>query len=151
MLTENEIIERIGRSTPLGLAIVFFSNVICFIIGSYMVKAQSPISSVSILTIILGIVGLADIGAAFVVKRNLLKPLFESNISIDNNLLPSIFRKITITISAICAAPPIYGLVAVFMGAQKEHLAAFLIISLAGYLALRLRPRDFEKLIDRSA
>jgi hypothetical protein len=147
MLTESEINEQIGRATPIGIAIVFFSNAICFIIGSYIVKTLSPISSVSLLTIILGVVGLADIAAAFIVKRNLLRPLFLSETTIDNNTLAVIMRKTTITISAICAAPPVYGLVAVFMGAQREHLAAFLIISLAGYMILRLRPRDFKKII----
>jgi hypothetical protein len=147
MLTENEILEQIGKATPLGMAIVFFPNVLCFIVGSYLAPAQAPISSISMLTIILGIVGLIDIGAAFIVKRNMLKPLLDSNAEIDINILSSVIRKTTITISAICAAPPIYGLIAVFMGAQKEHLAAFLIISLAGYLVLRLRPRDFSKLL----
>jgi hypothetical protein len=146
MLTENEILEQIGKATPLGMAIVFFPNVICFIVGSYLAPAQAPISSISMLTIILGIVGLVDIAAAFVVKKNLLQPLLNSNTAVDLNILSAVIRKTTITISAICAAPPIYGLIAVFMGAQKEHLAAFLIISLAGYLILRLRPRDFSKL-----
>jgi hypothetical protein len=147
MLTENEILEQIGKAIPLGMAIVFFPNVICFIVGSYLAPTQAPISSISMLTIILGIVGLVDIAAAFVVKKNLLKPLLDSNSAVDINVLSTVIKKTTITISAICAAPPIYGLIAVFMGAQKEHLAAFLIISLAGYLVLRLRPRDFKKLI----
>ena len=146
MLTENEIIERIGRATPIGIAIVLFSNVICFAIGSFIAKTASPVSSVSILTIVLGAVGIADIGAAFIVKKNLLKPLSAPGTLVDSNMLAAIMRKTTITISAICAAPPIYGLVAVFMGAQREHLAAFLIISLTGYMALRLRPRDFRKI-----
>jgi hypothetical protein len=146
MLTENEILEQIGKATPLGIAIVFFPNIVCFIIGSYLLNAPPAVSSVSMLTIILGFVGLADIGAGFIVKKNLLKPLLETNAEIDSNLLSAVIRKTTITISAICAAPPIYGLIAVFMGAQKEHLAAFLIISLAGYLVLRLRPRDFDNL-----
>jgi hypothetical protein len=151
MITENELVEYIGRTTPPGLAIVFLANVLCFVIGSYIVKGQSPVSSVSTLTIILGIVGITDIGAAFIVKRNMLKPLFELKVSADNNQILPTIRKTTITISAICAAPPIYGLIAVFMGAQREHLAAFGIISLGGYMALRLRPRDFEKLIEGSS
>ena len=149
MLTENEILEQIGRATPIGISIVLFSNVICFIIGSYFVQTASPVSSVSILTIVLGIIGIADIGAAFMVKGTLLKPLFITGAQIDKNMLAAIMKKTTITISAICAAPPVYGLIAVFMGAQKEHLAAFLIISLAGYMALRLRPRDFRRIVDK--
>ncbi len=149
MLTENEILEQIGRATPIGISIVLFSNVICFIIGSYFVQTVSPVSSVSILTIVLGIIGIADIGAAFMVKGTLLKPLFITGAQIDKNMLATIMKKTTITISAICAAPPVYGLIAVFMGAQKEHLAAFLIISLAGYMALRLRPRDFRRIVDK--
>lgn len=149
MLTENEILEQIGRATPVGIAIVLFSNVICFIIGSYFVRTVSPVSSVSILTIVLGIVGIADIGAAFMVKNAQLRPLLIAGTPIDKNILSTIMRKTTITISAICAAPPIYGLIAVFMGAQREHLAAFLIISLAGYMALRLRPRDFRNIVEK--
>jgi hypothetical protein len=149
MLTENEILEQIGRATPIGITIVLFSNVICFIIGSYFVQTASPVSSISVLTIVLGIVGIADIGAAFIVKGALLRPLLITGAQIDKNMLTAIMKKTTVTISAICAAPPVYGLIAVFMGAQKEHLAAFLIISLAGYMALRLRPRDFRSIIDK--
>lgn len=149
MLTENEILEQIGRATPIGIIIVLFSNVICFIIGSFFAQTVSPVSSVSILTIVLGIVGIADIGAAFFVKSTLLKPILISGTSIEKSALYARMRKTTITISAICATPPVYGLVAVFMGAQREHLAAFLIISLAGYMALRLRPRDFRSIANK--
>lgn len=76
----------------------------------------------------------------------MLKPLLTLGSNANYEMLAAITKKTSITISAICAAPPIYGLVAVFLGAQKEHLAAFLIISLAGYMVLRLRPRDFRKI-----
>jgi hypothetical protein len=149
MLTENEILEQIGRATPIGIAIVLFSNAICFIVGSYFASTATAFSSISVPTIALAILGIADIGAGFAVKKAMLKPVLISPNPVDKILLATIMRKITLTISVICAMPPIYGLIAVFLGAQKEHLAAFLIISLAGYMGLRLRPRDFRSILNK--
>jgi hypothetical protein len=96
---------------------------------------------------ILGIIALADIGIGLFLKKRLLEPLFSINQQLDERVIKQTIMKVTIVLSIICASVPIYGLLTILFGAMIEYLVGFTIISLAGFLFLRLRPRDFKKLI----
>jgi hypothetical protein len=148
MLTDNQIIEHIGRVTPIGLGIVLITNIFCFAAGSLLAKNQTLSPTANLIIIILGLMALADIGAAFIVKKKLLQPLFEPRAFDDANIINMTMMKTTVILSAICAAPPLYGLVVVLLGGKTEYLAGFMITSLVGYQVLRLRPRDFKQLTD---
>lgn len=147
MISKNIIIEKIGKATTIGLAIVFSINIICMVIAILLEKDTQKSWIIELLTAIFGIIAIFDIGIGLFLKKKLLEPLFNKNQQPDEKMLEQTIMKVTIILSAICAAIPIYGLVIVILGACIEYLAGFTIISLAGFLLLRFRTRDFNKLM----
>lgn len=148
MILKNIIIEKIGKATTIGLAIVFSINIICLVIAIVLEKDTQKSLLVELLTAILGIIAILDIGIGLFLKRKLLEPLFNKNQQPDEKVIEQTIMKTTVILSTICAAIPIYGLVIVILGAVIEYLVGFIIISLAGFLFLRFRPRDFKKLMN---
>jgi hypothetical protein len=147
MLTENQIVDQITKSTPLGLMIVLITNVACFAAGSALGKNNNPSSNSQLIAAILAVVAVGEIVMSIFIKKKMLEPLFAGDAQSNFNYVAQTMTKTTIVLSAMCAMAPIYGMVAVVLGAKSEYLAGFVIISLGGYLLLRLRPRDFKKLI----
>ncbi|MCD6162110.1 MAG: hypothetical protein J7K40_06825 [candidate division Zixibacteria bacterium] len=147
MITDNYIIAQIGKAAVIGTAIVFSVNIVCLIVSYAVIKNQEPSGITQLMTIILGIIAIVDIGAAFFLKKQLLMPVLKYDAPPTEDYLSQIILKITIIVSSLCAAPAIYGLAAVFFGAKTEVMAGFVISSLAGFMLLRLRPRDFKNLI----
>jgi len=148
MLTESQLTEQIGKITPIGTAIVVISNVVSFAIGSMVGKDHVLNSSNKLIGVILLIVAAMDIIAGLLVKKKMLEPLLKPQAIENEPVIYQTMIKTMIIIAAICAAPAIYGLVAVMAGATAEFLAAFLVISLGGFLFLRLRPRDLKSLVN---
>lgn len=147
-MIKNIIIDNIGRATTIGLAIVFSINIICLAIGVFLAKDTPHSRMIELLAMVLGIIALADIGIGLFLKRKLFEPLFSMNQQPDERMIKQTIMKVTIILSIICASIPVYGLVIILFGATIEYLVGFTIISLAGFLFLRLRPRDFKKLMN---
>ena len=146
MITDNFIVAQIGKAAVIGTAIVFSTNIACFAVCYSIVNERQPSSITQILVIILGIIAIADIGVGYFLKRQLLKPVIKPDVPPNEKYLGQVVLKITIIISALSAASAVYGMVAVFLGANFEIMVGFIIVSLAGFMLLRLRPRDFENL-----
>jgi len=146
VITDNFIIAQIGKAAVIGTAIVFSTNIACFAVCYAIVNKHQPSSITQILIIILGIIAIADIGVGFILKKQLLKPVIKPDAPPNEKYLGQVILKITIIISSLSAAPAIYGLAVVFLGANMEIMVGFIIVSLAGFMLLRLRPRDFENL-----
>lgn len=146
MISENSIIEQISKTAVIGTAIVFFTNIFCFAIGFVIAGNYEQTKTAWILTVVLCLVAVIDISVGFILKRRLLKPLFTPGDLPADNFLSQTMMKTAIVISVLCAAPPIYGLVVILLGAKLEIMAGFSIISLGGFMLLRLRPRDFQRL-----
>jgi hypothetical protein len=149
MLTENQLVEQITKSTPIGMLIVLTTNIAAFAIGYMLGKNNNPTLTTQYISIILAIIAIGEIGVAYMLKKKMLEPVFAQSETINMNTLAQIMTKTSIVLAAICATPPIYGIVAVILGAKTEFVAGFMIISLGGYMLLRLRPRDFGKLISQ--
>lgn len=146
MINQNTIIHNISKATILGTGIVFATNVICLIISYIHTKEKDQPETFGLITIILGIIALAEIGFGLFIKRKLLEPLFKTDNAPNEDFLWQISLKTTIVLSAICSAIPLYGLVAVIIESNMNAMVGFAIVSLAGFMLLRLRPRDFGKL-----
>jgi hypothetical protein len=146
MLDQLRIINTISKATVIGTLIVFVANIaslaICYILtqGKPQPEGYRPI------TIILAVIALAELGLGFFIKRKLIAPLFADSQTANEDLLRQIALKTTIVLAAICAAIPLYGLVAVIIEGNMNAMVGFAIASLAGFLFLRLRPRDFSRL-----
>ncbi len=146
MITKNGIIEHLGKATVTGTVIVFLSNIICLAFGYALLQDRGKAQITEILTLLLGIVAIADISAGFFVKKKLLEPLFSNKRSQAEDLLRQIIFKTSVVISLLCAAPPIYGLVLSILGAKIEVVIGFSVVSFVGFMLLRLRPGDFKNL-----
>jgi len=148
MILKNILIGQISKAAVIGTAIVFFTNIVCHGAGVLISGNSHQTDITTIITIILGIFAVVDVAAGFVLKKKLLAPLFNSDSPPTEELLWQAVLKTTIVISALCAAPPVYGLVTVLFGGATEIMVGFSIISLGGFLVMRLRPRDFDKILE---
>jgi len=146
MINQNTIISNISKVTIIGTSIVFATNIIFLIIGYIFTKGKNQPETFGLITIILGIIALTEIGCGLFIKRKLLEPLFKAGKTPDENVLRQISLKTTIVLSAICSAIPLYGLVAVIIESNMNAMVGFAIASLAGFMLLRLRRRDFDRL-----
>jgi len=146
MINQNTVINNISKATVLGTGIVFTTNVICLIIGYIYTKEKPQPETFGLITIILGIIALTEIGFGLIIKRKLLEPLFKTDNDPNEDTLWQISLRTTIVLAAICSAIPLYGLVAVIIEENMNAMVGFAIVSLVGFMILRLRPRDFDKL-----
>jgi len=146
MINQNTIINNISKATVWGTGIVFATNVICLLISYVQTKDQGQPETFGLITIILGIIALSEIGFGLFIKRKLLEPLFKADSPPNEDFLWQISLKTTIVLAAICSAIPLYGLVAVIIESNMNAMVGFAIVSLAGFMLLRLRPRDFDRL-----
>ena len=146
MISKEILIGQIGKAAVIGTAIVFFTNIICHGIGVLTARKSGLSDLATIVTVVLGIAAIADVVVAFILKRKFLAPLFVPNNNLRENELVQTIMKTTIVVSALCALPPVYGLAAVLLGATTEIMVAFSIVSLGGFLILRLRSGDFDRL-----
>ncbi|GEM_PF-1920659 len=147
MIPRNILVRQIGKAAVIGTAIVFFTNIFCHGAGVLISADRQQKDITMIITIILGIFAVIDVAAGFVLKKKLLAPLFDPDNPPTEELLAQTVLKTAIVISALCAAPPVYGLVTVLLGGTTEIMVGFSIISLGGFLVMRLRPRDFNKIL----
>ena len=147
MIPRNILVRQIGKAAVIGTAIVFFTNIFCHGAGVLISADRQKTDIAMIITIILGIFAVIDVAAGFVLKKKLLAPLFDPDNPPTEELLAQTILKTAIVISVLCAAPPIYGLVIVFLGGATEIMVGFSIISLGGFLVMRLRPRDFNMIL----
>ncbi len=147
MIFKNDLINIISRTAIIGTGIVFVANILCLAIAYTRANtdAASP-ERTGVVTIILGVVGIADLAVGFILKKRLLSPLFEKSATPDRAMLWQYAFKVTIVTAVICAALPIYGLLAILIDGNMNAMVAFSIASLAGFMILRLRPRDFSQL-----
>ncbi|RKX18058.1 MAG: hypothetical protein DRP26_05910, partial [Candidatus Zixiibacteriota bacterium] len=106
MISKNIIIEKIGKATTIGLAIVFSINIICMVIAILLEKDTQKSWIIELLTAIFGIIAIFDIGIGLFLKKKLLEPLFNKNQQPDEKMLEQTIMKVTIILSAICAAIP---------------------------------------------
>jgi len=137
------IIDQIGKAAVLGTAIVFASNIICFT-ASRFVPGQTAASPITwLLAVLFAFISVADLVIAFVLKKKLLSPLNSPQSKLGQGEIAAMITRVTIVTAALCAAPPVYGLVVVLLGGKLELMAAFSVVSLGGYMLLRSRLRDF--------
>ena len=146
MIDQNTIIHNISKATVLGTGIVFTTNIICLIISYVHTKEKGQPETFGVITIILAIIALTEIVFGLFIKRKLLEPLFKTDDAPNEDILWQISLKTTIVLSAICSAISVYGLVVVIIENNMNAMVGFAIVSLAGFMLLRLRPRDFSKL-----
>lgn len=146
MIGREEENQIISRSASIGLGIVMSTNIACVLVG-YLISGKNTAGpSLGLFLPILYALALADIGAGFIIRRMMFKPLYARTAAVDFDDIGKIITKAAIVLAALCAAPPLYGLLLVFLGGKYNHLIGFVIISLAGFTVLRPRLRDLEKI-----
>jgi len=146
MITHNDLIDYISRSTVIAVSIVIPTNIASLAIAYFLTSDQARTDMLDILIILLALVAIADIAVAFVLKRKSLTPILDVDGRPDAPILWQAILKISILIGALCSTVPLYGLVLTFLGAGIEVAVGFSLASLIGFMLLRVRPRDFEKL-----
>ena len=146
MITHNDLIDYISRSTVVAVSIVVPTNIAGLAIAYFLSGDRARSDIVDILVILLAVVAIADIGMGIVLKKKLLAPILNSAVRPDPDVVLQAILKISILIAALCSAIPLYGLVTIFLGAKIEVAVGFSLASLIGFMLLRIRPRDFEKL-----
>jgi len=146
MIFKGDLINTISKAAIIGTGIVFAANIICLAIAYARADKVAGTEQIGMFTIILAIVGIADLVIGAVMKNKVLSPLFDTNFTVDKDNLWQYSLKATIVTAAICSALPFYGLVAVLIEGNMNIMVAFAIASLSGFMILRLRPRDFDKL-----
>ena len=146
MITKSHIISAISKGAMIGTGIVFGINIVCLAIA-YVLNKETPSSEeIGIITIILALVGIGDLIAGFILKIKMLSPLFAGDTEVNEGKLWQHTLRATVIVAAICGALPIYGMVAYLIEGNMNTMVAFAMCSLAGFMVLRLRPRDFAKL-----
>jgi purine-cytosine permease-like protein len=146
MITRIDIINIISKTAVIGTGIVFGTNIACLAVGHILTKDKPEIEALGMITILLIIVGIADLIAGFVIKRSMMSPLFDRASPPDENTLWQTSLKVTLVVSSICAALPLYGMVSLIIDGNMDAMVGFAIASLAGFMFLRLRPGNFRKL-----
>lgn len=146
MIYKSDLINTISKAAILGTAIVFGTNIICLAIAYNLIDIEVENARIGVITVLLAIVGIADLVVAFILKRKFLSPLFDQSTQPDRNMLWKHSLKVTIVTASVCSSLPIYGLASVFIDSNMNAMVAFAIASLAAFMILRLRPRDFIKI-----
>ncbi len=146
MIFKSDLINTIGKATIVGTGIVFCANIISLAIAYTRADDVTGIEQIGLLTVILAVVGIVDLVIGAIIKNKMLSPLFDDSVTIDKKALWQHSIKATIVTAGICSALPFYGLVAVLLEGNMNAMVAFAIASLSGFMILRLRPRDFNKL-----
>lgn len=146
MITKTDILATISKAAMIGTGIVFGANIACLAISYFLTRNETPKSEYGLITLILAAVGLIDLIFGFILKARMLGPLFDKSNPPNAELLWQTAYRATIIISAVCAALPVYGMASVIIEYNMNTMVGFAIVSLAGFMLLRLRPRDFEKL-----
>jgi len=146
MISKIDIINIISKTAVIGTIIVFGTNIACLAVGHILTKDKPEIETLGTITILLIVVGIADLIAGFVIKRSMMAPLFDPDSPPNENILWQISLKVTLVISSICAALPLYGMVSLIIDGNMDAMVGFAIASLAGFMFLRLRPGNFRKL-----
>ena len=146
MISRQSLIEVISKSAVLGTTIVFTANIGCLAGAYFITKDKGDIAGLGMISILLIIIGLLDLLAGLIIKAKLLSPLFANPEAVDENMLWQTAFRTTVAIASLCLALPLYGLVAVIIDGNMDAMVGFAIASLAGFMFLRLRQRDFRKL-----
>jgi len=130
----------------LNMLVVF--NLAMIALGYYLGVANPKLEPTDkLLRNIIFFVAVADLAAIYIVKKKMLTRLFDAKKSGHSPQPGSPYKEllsITIIITAMCAAPSVYGLVLTILGEKIEVLLFFVAMSLIGYQFFRLRPKDFE-------
>lgn len=146
MIIQSDLINIVSKAAIIGTGIVFGVNIACLAIAYSQAGEAVGIEQIGLITIILGIVGIADLVVGFVLKSRMLSPLFDKSSQPDRKTLWKYSIKVTVITASICSALPFYGLLSVFLEGNMNAMVAFAITSLAGFMLLRLRPKDYSKL-----
>jgi hypothetical protein len=143
--------EKYGTILKLSLFALYILagfDLIIIALGYYLAQTHTEAaSSITFVRNVIFFIAVADFIAIFILKKKLLKNVIQSsNVNPPPNVGAqySELLRITIIITAMCAALPIYGLVLVILGEKVEILLLFVAMSLVGYQFFRLRARDFE-------
>jgi hypothetical protein len=146
MISHNDLIDYISRSTVIAVSIVVPTNIASLAIAYFLSGNRARSDVIDILIIMLAFIAIADIAIGFILKRKSLAPILNAGGRPESEVLWQAILKISILIGALCSAIPLYGLVLAFFGAKIEVTVGFALVSLIGFMILRVRPRDFEKL-----
>jgi uncharacterized protein YneF (UPF0154 family) len=146
MITKIDIINIIGKTAMIGTGIVFSTNIACFVVGRILTMDKPEVETLGPVSIVLAVVGIADLVAGFVIKRKMLEPLFNNDPPPDEDTVRRTSMSVTLAISSICAALPLYGMVSLIIDGNMDAMVGFAIASLAGFMFLRLRPGNFRRL-----
>ena len=146
MITRTDILATVSKAAMIGTGIVFGANIGCLAAGYILTKNKPPVNEPGLISLILAIIGVIDLIFGFVLKARMLEPLFDKSNPPNAEMLWQISLRTSIIISAICAALPVYGLASVLIVGNMNTMVGFAIASLAAFMFLRLRPRDFRKL-----
>lgn len=146
MIDQQALINAISKSAVIGITLVFGTNISCLAVSYIITKDKGDIYQLGLVSILLMIVGLADLIAGLILKGRLLAPLFAKPEAVGEEMLLQVAMRTTVVTASLCMALPLYGLVSVIIDGNMDAMLGFAIASLAGFLFLRLRPRDFKKL-----
>jgi hypothetical protein len=134
----------LARLSILALYIVLGTGIAVAIIGYLYIRFSDYTGMENtLIRNILFILGLLELAAIQVVKKNLLgKITFSGD---DPEILYKKLAPASVVIAAMCSAISIYGLVATILGSSYEVLLLFVAISLIGYQLFRFRARDLNR------
>ena len=148
MIPDEFITSQISRMAFIGILVVFPANIVCFAVAYVIAKTAVPLANYKIIVLLLGLLAISEIAVAHYLKHRILKPLFKHEAPPQEEQFRKAAFQAGIIIAAVCTTQPAYGLASIILGARIEIMAAFSIVSLAGFMLLRLRPGDFERLAE---
>ncbi len=144
MISREQENQIISRSAAIGLSVIMSVNLACLVIGHFIAGEIAAGPPLEFIAPLLYALALADIGAGFIIKKTMLKPLYTPGTTGDSESIGKVITKAAIVLAALSAVTPLYGLLLIFLGGKFNYLIGFVIISLGGFTILRPRLRDLE-------
>ncbi|MEW5702825.1 MAG: hypothetical protein AB1792_11440 [Candidatus Zixiibacteriota bacterium] len=113
-------------------------------------ESQAPVWLPTLFYVLLGL-AVADLLAAFTLRRILLAPLRLRNVLGDTAAVERIVMSATTVTFALGASPVVYGVVLYLLGGTMQQVAVLAIISLLSFRFLRPDVKFLEEVLGEAA
>ena len=147
-------VDRINlKITYWGMALDLFIPAVLVGLG-LLLKSKgvqtSPTSNLGLLLVILLAISIGEIGAIFIIRRNLFRSIASGTTLCKETGLEQILVRCSIIIFSMSLAPCIYGFVYLLLGGTMDWFLIFIAITLLCFMLFKPRPEQIKKLTSQT-
>lgn len=146
--------DRINlKITYWGIALDLFIPAVLIGLGLFLKSKgmqASPTSNLGLLLVILLAVSIGEMGAIFIIRRNLFRSIASGTTLSKETGLEQILVRCSIIIFSMSLAPCVYGFVYLLLGGTTDWFLVFIAITLLCFMLFKPRPEQIRKLTSQT-